>query len=470
MLYDGNTVKDSGRFLKEDIKKLVIIFAVPSIFSMLVSEIYNMVNYLYVGQIIGAKGLAALTVAFPVQDLFMALSFFIAIGTSTSISRFLGEKDTSKIKKIIPNSIALLISTFLVLIVGILIFRNDLIMKLGSSERIFPLAKTYIIIILFGVIFKGLTVLMSYILNSFGNTKVILVSTAIGAVFNIILGYVFLVIFNLGIAGAAAATVISQTIAFIYIFNKFMKLKKDMNLTFQLNLNKSICKEILVIGFSTFIVEISDSIVAVVLNKILLQLGGDSAIVAVGIINRVTMCLFITIIGISSAMQPILGYNYGAGKTDRVKEIVKLSTKLVTISSIILWTFTMIFARAIIGFFVKDIEIIDYTVKAFRIAVSIFPTIGLYYVAIYYYQAMGEAKLSFILSIFRQIMAFIPLIYIMVYGFGLGVVGAWMAYPVSDILSLGISIIYIKYYKVEDMMEEYDKVKKKKKAVTAYEI
>lgn len=464
MLSGGNTVEENKEFVRENVGKLLFKFAVPAIFSMLVAEMYNMVDSLFVGQVIGAKGIGALTIAFPVQRLFLAIAMLVAIGTSTAVSRSLGENDYSRIKRIIPNAIVVLLSMSIFFIFTILIFREDVLMKLGSSETIFPYAKTYISIILFGVVFQGLGVLMSYILTSFGEAKVILVSTSIGAVFNIIIDYLLVIVFNFGIGGAAVATVLSQIVAFIYALIKFLQIKKQMNLKLNMELDKSIYKGIILTGFSTFIIEISDAVVAVFLNKILVEMGGDNAIVALGLITRVSMFLFITIIGISSAMQPIAAYNYGARRYDRVKKIIKFSVKSVTISSIILWALMMIFTKQIIGVFVNDAEIINYTAKAFRIVVSMLPSIGIYYIAIYYYQAMGMAKLSLLLSIFRQIIIFIPVVYIMVYGFGFGVVWAWVSYPISDIISLGISLIYIRYYQVEDIEEE---VVKERRVVTA---
>lgn len=464
MLSGGNTVKENKEFVRENVGKLLFKFAIPAILSMLVAEMYNMVDSLFVGQVIGAKGIAALTIAFPVQRLFFAISMLVAVGTSTAVSRSLGENDYSKIKKIIPNSIVVLLSMIIFFILAILIFNDDVIIKLGSSDNVFPYAKTYVSIILLGVVFQGLGVLISYILTSFGEAKVILVSTSVGAVFNIVIDYLLVVILNFGIGGAAVATVLSQIVAFIYALMKFMQIKKNMNLKFHMELDKSIYKGIIFIGFSTFIVEISDAVVSVFLNKILVEMGGDKAIVAVGLVSRVSMFLFVTIIGISSAMQPIAAYNYGAGRYDRVKKIVKFSVKSVTISSIVLWALSIIFTKQIIGIFVNDNEIINYTAKAFRIVVSLLPSIGIYYVAIYYYQAMGMAKLSLMLSIFRQIIIFIPVVYIMVYGFELGVVGAWVSYPISDIISLGISLIYIRYYQVEDIEEE---IVKERRVVTA---
>lgn len=465
MSVSGDVIKEKNEFLTESIGRLLLKFSIPAVLSLLVSEMYNMVDSLFLGQVIGPIGIGALTIAFPVQRLFFAIAMLVAIGTSSSVARSCGEDDYSKVTRIISNAFILLTLIILFLAVGIFLFRDSLIIKLGSSESIFPYAKVYISIILIGALFQGLTILMSYILTAFGKTKIVLISTSIGAVCNIIINYFLVVKFNFGVEGAAIATVISQIAAFIYALIKFMQNKKQLNITLEGKLDKSISGGIILVGFSTFIVEISDAILAVVLNKILVQIGGDTAIVAVGLISRISMILFITVIGISSAMQPIAAYNYGAENYERVKKIVGLSIKSVTISSALLWAVMMIFTRQIIGVFVNDQSIINYTTNAFRLVISVFPSVGVYFVAIYYYQAMGMAKSSLLLSIFRELLVLIPLLHIMVYGFRLGVLGAWMAYPAADIISFVIAIIYIKCNKAEDMEEET--IKGKAKMVTA---
>lgn len=464
MLVDGDRRNEKNKFLTEDIGKLLLKFSIPAILSLLVSEMYNMVDSLFLGQVVGAVGIGALTIAFPVQRLFLAVSMLVAIGASSAVSRSCGESDYSKVKKIIPNAFIILTSIILFLVTTIFIFSDSLIIKLGSSENIFPYAKTYISIILVGSLFQGLMLLMAYILTAFGNTKIVLLSISIGAICNIIMDYILVVKFNFGVEGAAIATVSSQIVAFIYTFIKFMQNKKQMDLSFECRLDKGIAKGIVFVGFSTFIVEISDAILAVVLNKILAQIGGDTAIVAVGIVTRVSMILFITVIGISSAMQPIAAYNYGAENYDRVKKIVRLSIKSVTITSIFLWLVTMIFAKQIIGLFVNDQNIIGYTVSAFRLVIAVFPCVGIYFVAIYYYQAMGMAGSALLLSIFREILVLVPLLHIMVYGLKLGVAGAWISYPIADIISLAVSIIYIKCNRTEDI--ESIPIKTKAKIVT----
>ena len=214
------------------------------------------------------------------------------------------------------------------------------------------------------------------------------------------------------------------------------------------------------IGFSTFIIEISDAVVAVVLNNLLFAKGGDTAIVIVGVITKVSMFMFITIIGISSAMQPIVAYNYGRGNFEKMKKTLKVAISGVTIASIVLGIFLMTFAGPIIGFFLKDAIILPQAIKAFRICISILPAVGLYYIVIYYYQAIGSAKKSFILSIYRQMLIFIPVVFILVSKFG--VIGAWFAYPVSDLISSITSLFFMQ----SALKEKFQKSEKIEKILT----
>lgn len=210
----------------------------------------------------------------------------------------------------------------------------------------------------------------------------------------------------------------------------------------KLKFNFNIAGSIVAVGFSTFIIEVSDAIVIFILNNVLLIYTGEEAVIIFGIITKISMFLFITVIGISSAMQPIAAYNYGQENYDKVKEVVTKTIKWVTISSVIMWLVNFIFAPNILGIFMRDKELLWDTVRYFRIVISVFPCVGVYFVAIYYYQAMGEAKSSFVLSIYRQIIIFIPVLLIMM-PLAKGIMGASLSYPISDLISAVTGIYYI---------------------------
>jgi len=256
--------------------------------------------------------------------------------------------------------------------------------------------------------------------------------------------------YPLGVKGAAISTVLSQFISFLYAWHKFSYVKKDLNLGWKLRLNHGISSEILLIGFSTFVIEISDAVVAVLLNNLLLSYGGDKALIIIGVTTRISMFLFITVIGISSSMQPIAAFNYGADNYDKVKDVVKKSIDYATVSSAIVWLLMMVFPQYIIGFFMADSELLIDTIRILRTIISIFPVVGVYYVAIYFYQAMGEGRGSFLLSIYRQIVVFIPLMFIMAKSMGLP--GIWLSFPISDMISCLTGIYYIK--RAFDIVEE----------------
>ena len=243
---------------------------------------------------------------------------------------------------------------------------------------------------------------MCYTINSLGNPKITLYATSLGAILNIIIDKVLVVNCNIGVKGAAIATVVSQTIGCLFAMYKFYQVSKKINLKFNFNFDVEILKSIVAIGFTTFIIEISDAIVAVVLNNILLKQGGDGAVIVSGTITQVSMFMYVNIIGISSAMQPMVAFNHGAKNFKRLKETIRKTIKVVTLTSVFLWAVMMIYAEPIIGSFVREEALLQECVLAYRIMISIFPTIGLYYISTYVYQAMGETD-EFLLSIYRQL-------------------------------------------------------------------
>ncbi|WP_010294497.1 MATE family efflux transporter [Clostridium senegalense] len=433
---------DNRMFAEGKVGKILLKFAVPAIISLFVSELYNMVDTFYVGRYVGANAIGALTIAFPVQRLLISIGLLIAIGASTAVARSLGENDYNKLKQTINNAFILTIMLLIIVPITVFIFKEHIITKLGASEAIYPYAESYISIVLIGGLFQSLTVVACYIMTALGNTKITLVATSIGAICNTIIDYIFVVSLSMGVKGAAISTVISQIIAFLFMVYKFSRVKKALNLKLKFEFNFNITKAIVAIGFSTFIVEISDAVVAVLLNNLVSVHGGDSAIIIVGVVSRLSMFLFITVIGISSAMQPIAAYNYGAKNYKRLKEIVKKAIYAVSVTSTILWALMMIFTRPIIGSFLQDQSLLNEAVKAFRMCIAVFPVVGLYYVAIYFYQSIEEARSSLILSVYRQLILFIPIVIVLVNL--IGVSGAWIAFPISDLISAVTGFYYIK--------------------------
>lgn len=446
----------SNIFAKEKINKLLYKFAVPAILALLVSELYNIIDTLYAAHYLGVNALAAITIAFPIQKLLMALGLLVAVGTSTYAARSLGEQNITEFKKIVITSLSLVLVILTVMSFIIFIFKKPILFALGASELTYELVNKYVSIILIGGIFQSLSAVACYIMISLKKTKALLCTNLIGAILNILINYILIVMLGYGIEGAAIATVVSQITAFAFAFYKFKDITKNINIKLTMfSICSSITKEILfsiiTIGFSTFIIEIEDALVSVVLNNILYAEGGEAAIVMTGVITKVSMFLFVTIIGISTAMQPLVAYNFGAENYTKVKMILSASMKAVLIVSFIFWSVFMIFSKPIIGFFFSDTSMLNETVKAFRLCISLIPLTGVYYVGINYYQAVGEAKKSFLLSIYREIIVFIPMAILLVQLFGIK--GAWTAYPVTDFIAALTSVYFLNKTLKEDSME-----------------
>ena len=435
---------DNKIFTTGKTRTILLRFAIPAIISLLVVELYNMVDTVFVGRYVGTDAIGALTLAFPVQRLLSALALLVGVGATTIVAKNLGEKNSQELKKTIVNSLFLTVAILVITISLLFIFKERIIYFLGASENTYAPANEYISVILIGGLFQGLTIIMCSIMTALGNTKISLYSNSLGAVINIFIDYILVAHLNMGVHGAAIATVISQIFASFFTLRSFLKMKKYYSIKSMEKgkwLSLSLSKVILSIGFSTFIIEISDAVVAVILNNLLLGKGGDAAVVMVGIITRVSMFMFIAIIGISSAMQPIVAFNYGAENYNEMKRTLKVALQTVSYVSLGFWAVLVLFSNNIIGFFLQEKELLIETVRAFRISISILPIVGIYYIAIYFYQAIGDARRSFLLSIYRQLVIFIPVVLIMVNY--IGVAGAWISYPISDAIAALTSIYFL---------------------------
>ncbi|MFX0548126.1 MATE family efflux transporter [Hathewaya histolytica] len=454
---------DDKIFTDGKVEKVLLKFAIPAVITLLVLELYNMVDTFFVGRYVGPNAIGALTIAFPIQKLMVSTALLIAIGTSTTVARYLGEENYDDLKKTIKSALSLGIISMTILPVIIYMSLDWVLIKIGSTPNILPLAKEYVTIILIGGIFQCLTLIMCYIMTALGNTKIMLIATTAGAIGNVIIDFILVKIFGVGVKGAAIATVASQFLSFLVAWYVYADVHKKFNLGLGLGFCRGAVKIIVSVGFTTFIIEFSDAIVATLLNNMLSDFGGDGAIVIVGVITRISMFLYITMLGISSAMQPIVAFNYGANNFKRLKETVKKTIITASITCVALWATMMIFTKQIIGSFLTDPALLNDAVRAFRICISVFPIISLYYIATYYYQSIGQANVSFILSIYRQLLIFIPVSILFIKLWGVN--GAWITYPVVDVIAAVTGYIYINKANRElhEEYEEYKEAKKQKK-------
>lgn len=435
--------KNNKLFGEEKVGKLILKFSIPIILSLLVSELYNMVDTIFIGRNVGGQGIGALVVVFPIQRIVIALSIMVAIGTSTALSRSNGEENKEKSIEVIRNgfSLSLVIMTALTLLVYL--FSESILKGLGARGQILVYAKEYLNIIIFGSIFLSLTIFISKTMISFGNSKISIISTMIGATINIILDFILVYKLGMGVKGAAIATTTSQIIGFTYAYYHYTKIKRRYKIPLGIKLDKKIFLPIAMVGLSAFIIEAEDGILMAILNNLLVNSVGDNGIIVFGVISKVYMFLFVTMFGIASAMQPIAAYNLGAKDFKRLRSVMEKTRKYAFITSVIMWGLGLFFAPQLMSIFVKDKLIIAESVIAFRIMISAFPLISIYYLSIFYFQAQGQARKSIMVSLVRQLVIMLPLSIIMVRVFKLGAMGVWLSYPISDILSSLVAFVLV---------------------------
>lgn len=419
----------------EKVSKLLFKFSIPVILSMLVGELYSMVDTYFIGQEVGGLGIGALISVFPLQRILTALSIMMAVGTATAFSRYNGDKNTGKAKAVLQTGFSLVLTVMLPIAMAIFFFREQIISIMGAGADISALASTYLGIIIFGTIFLSMTVFISYNLIALGNTKISIIATSIGAFINILLDYILVKELAMGIQGAAIATASSQAIAFLYAFYHFTKMRNKYGIALKYKLDPKFLMPIVMVGLSAFVIEAEDGILMGVISGLLTSTAGDQGLIVLGVVSKLYMFLFITMFGMAAAMQPIVAYNFGAKNYKRLGLLMKKTILYATLTTSALWMGAMIYTPNLIGIFVNEPTIIIEATKAFRIMISLFPIISIYYVSIFYFQARGRAKTSLSIALLRQLGIMLPVSIVLVKVFNMGAMGVWIAYPISDLLA-----------------------------------
>jgi len=435
----------STRLGKEKIGKLLVSLSVPATMGMTVNALYNLVDTIFVGRGVGAVAIGALTVSFPIQMIIMAFAIMIGMGSASAISRSLGANNIERADNITGNSFfSIVVFSSIIAILG-LTFTEPLLRLVGATDTILPYARDYITIIFYGSVFRSFAMSTNNLIRAEGNAKVAMISMIIGAGSNIVLDPIFIFIFKMGVKGAALATIIAQFFAFLYIMRYLYSGKSSLKVRFHhLKPRLDIIKEIITVGMASFFRHISGGITGIIINSSLSILGGDAALIIVGILIRVTMFVFMPLFGVVQGMQPIIGFNYGAKQYKRVKETIKLSILVTTILATLGWCFIELFPSHIFSIFTSESEIIEKGIPVIRIAISMIPLIGIQIVGAALFQSLGKAVQTLILSLLRQVLLFTPLVIILPRVFGLGIMGIWISYPIADFLSVILTVFYLR--------------------------
>ena len=442
---------------KESIGKLLLKYSVPAIIGMIVNALYNVVDRIFIGNIpgVGSLAITGVGVTMPITTIILGFAMLVGVGATTTISIKLGQGRKEEAAKVIGNAISLAVILSLILTIVGLVFGDVILTKFGASDETLYYAKAYIYIILLGTVFNMVAFALNNTIRGDGNPKLAATIMVIGCVTNIILDAVFIFIFNMGIQGAAIATVISQLVTAVigleYYISGKSNLKFDKS---SLKLDKQITLKILSIGAAPFAMQIAASLVQVIANNVLKEYGIDLAIGAMATISSVSLMCLMPIFGINQGAQPIIGFNYGAKQEERAQKAFKLSAIVATIILVIAFIAVQVFPEAIIGVFNKDPQFMNISVKGMRIYLLMLPIVGISITGSNYIQSIGEAKTAMFLSLLRQVILLVPFIIILPRTFGLGLDGVWIAQPVSDVLTTAVTIfILVKSMKVKEKVE-----------------
>ena len=429
----------------EKIGKLIWNYSLPAIVGTVVMALYNIIDRIFIGQGVGPLAISGLALTFPFMILLMAFGMLIGAGSAARISITLGENNREKAEKILANAFTLTLIISGTVVILSYIFMSDLLRLFGGTERTIQYAEEFMRIIIPGGIFSALSFGFNNIMRASGYPRKAMYTMIICAVLNAVLDPIFIFWFHWGIQGAAMATNISYIVGTVWVLSHFMK--NDSNLRFRrknFKLEKDIVISIISIGLSPFSMQLATSFVIILVNATLIHYGGDLAIGAFGIINSINTLVVMVIIGLNQGTQPIIGYNFGAKKYDRMfrtlKYAVVIATGLTTLGFLVGTFMPSIMA----SLFTRDVELQAIATKALRISVLMFPLIGSQIVITNFFQSIGKAKISIFLSLTRQFLFLVPCLLILPPIYGL--TGAWSAMPVSDGLSTIISTATILYF------------------------
>ena len=427
----------------EKIGRLLKQYALPAIIAQTAASLYNMVDSIFIGQGVGPLAISGLAVTFPLMNLSTAFGTLVGAGAAVMLSVLLGQKNYKAANKVLGNVVSLNIIIGLIFMAAALIFIDPILYFFGASENTLPYAKEYITIILIGNVITHVYFGLNAAMRSSGFPKKAMALTIFTVVFNTILDPIFIFVFDMGIAGAAWATVLAQTVAMIIVLKHFSDKERAFHFEKGIfKLDMRVAKDSLAIGMGPFLMNAAACLVTLFINQQLRDYSGDLGIGAYGICNRLIFMFIMICMGLNQGMQPIAGYNYGAKQYSRVKEVFWMTAKLGTIVTCICFIIGMFFPRVAVGIFTHDEALMEMASHGLRILVIGFPIVGFQMIGTNFFQCLGMVKKSVILSLSRQILFLLPLLYALPLWHGAS--GVWMSFPVSDVLSAALTAILLR--------------------------
>ena len=420
-------------------------YALPAIVAMTASSLYNIIDRAMIGQVVGPEAIAGLGITFPFMNLSGAFGAAVGVGASTCISVKLGQKDYKTAENLLGNTVTLnLIIGFLFMVVC-LMFLNPILRFFGASDVTLPYAREFMTVILLGNMITHMYFGMNAVLRAAGKPRHAMYSVLFTVGMNILLVVAFVWWFRWGIKGAALATVTSQTMALcwqMWIFsnkNELLHLKRGIY-----KLKADLVRNIISIGISPFLMNVTSCVIVIFMNNQFVRYGGDMAVGAYSIANSVVMVFFMFVIGITQGMQPIVGYNYGAEKFDRMLRCLYLAIGCATAILLAGWGLSMLFPRQIARIFTTDATLIELSARGIKLDMLVFFVVGSQAVITNFFQCIGKVKISIFLSLSRQLFLLLPMAYVFPLFWDLD--GVWYSMPASDFCSFAMTIPLLMWY------------------------
>ena len=418
----------------ENIGKLLMQYAVPAIIAMTASSLYNMVDSIFIGHGVGTMAISGLALTFPLMNLAAAFGSLVGVGAATLISVKLGQKDYDTAQRVLGNVFVLNILLGVAFTVIVMAFLDPILYFFGGSDETVGYARDYMYIILLGNTITHLYLGLNAVLRSSGHPQKAMYATIATVIINTILDPVFIYGFGWGIRGAAIATIVAQIISLmwqLWIFSSKEELLHFHRGIFRLK--RKIVFDSLAIGMSPFLMNMAACFIVILINQGLKKYGGDLAIGAFGIVNRLVFIIVMIVMGLNQGMQPIAGYNFGAKQYECVTKTLKLTIIYATGVTTFGFIIGMLFSDTVVGIFTSDAELIELSAKGLRIVVMFFPIIGFQMVTANFFQSIGMASKAIFLSLTRQMVVLLPCLLILPRFFGAA--GVWYSMPISDLLA-----------------------------------
>lgn len=439
----------------EKIGKLLKMYAVPGIIAQTAASLYNMVDSIYIGHIpgVGSAAISGLAVTFPLMNLATAMGTLVGVGATTLISVLLGQKNYDTARRVLSNVLSLNLIIGALFSGVTLAFLDPILRFFGASDVTLPFARDYMLIILIGNVFTHLYFGFNGLIRASGHPKTAMGLTLFTVISNAVLDPVFIFVFEMGIRGAALATVICQMAALVYTMKFFLDKKNLLHFPkpmFQIDWR--IAGQSLAIGLGPFLMNSAACLVALFINQQLGKYGGDLAIGAYGIVNRLTMLFIMICMGFNQGLQPIAGYNYGARQYHRVKEVFVLTAKWEILVTSLCFLMAELIPGLAVSLFTNDPEMIRMASMALRIMCAGTALVGFGITTSTLFQCLGMVSKSIFLSLSRQLIFLLPLIYSLPMWFQEK--GVWMSFPIADMLSVAVAFVF-----VQRLFKKFDKLK-----------